>query len=153
MATYELTGPIIPRKKRNSKKIEWTPDMEQIIIDEFPVTYNKVLAQKLGVSWRSLVRKAREMGINKEEGFLDKRRDEITAMGIEAHPPHPHKGDKGWNIPNSEYTRFKTGQPSLMKSNRELVEKVRTRRNETIARDRRRLRLGLRPLTKLKLKI
>lgn len=121
--------------------------------NEFPTRYNRVLAADLGVSMRSLIRKARELGIEKEAGFLDKRRNEISRMANEAKPPNPTKGKKGWCVPNSEATRFKPGQPSRMKTNPDLVQKVRRKRNETIRRERIRLKIGLKPLTKLKLKV
>ena len=40
-----------------------------------------------------------------------------------------------------------------MKTDPEVVKKVRSKRNETIRRERIRLKIGLKPLTKLKLKI
>ena len=63
--------------------------------------YNRELAKLLNVSVRSVIRKARELNIDKEPGFLEKRRDEITKMAIKAHPPQPTKGKKGWSVPNS----------------------------------------------------
>ena len=36
---------------------------------EYPTQYNKELAAELGVSWRSLVRKARELGVEKRTRF------------------------------------------------------------------------------------
>lgn len=152
MNNYELNLSPAPRKKRPGK-INWTPEMITRLKTEYPTRYNKELAAELGVSWRSLVRKSHEMGIKKEPGFLEKRRDEITRMSIEAKPPQPTKGKKGWCVPNSEATRFKPGQPSRMKTDPELVEKVRRKRNETIRRERIRLKIGLKPLTNLKLKV
>jgi len=148
---HELNLPVIPRI-RNHKKIKWTPGMIEKIKKEFSVSYNRVLAKDLNVSMRSLIRKARELGIQKENDFLKKRKNEIQEMSREAHPPHPYKGVKGWHVPNSEATRFKPGNTSVMKTNHDVVQKVRRKRNETIARDRRRIRLGLSPLSNLKLK-
>lgn len=127
--------------------------MVSILRAKYPVTYNKVLAKELGVGWRTLIRKARELGIEKEEGFLDKRRDEITKMATEAHPPHPHKGVKGWCVPGSEAYRFKPGHISYMARDPEVVKKVHQARNKTIARERMRLMAGLSPITNLKLKV
>lgn len=153
MATHELTFAFVPEKKILRKKIAWTQEMIDLLISEFPYSYNKELAKKIGVSWRTLVRKARELGLEKEPGFMDKRINEITEMAVKAHPPHPYKGKKGWCVTGSEETRFKPGQISVMKTNPEVVEKVTKKRNESIARDRRRLRLGLKPLTKLRLSV
>lgn len=153
MATHELTFAFVPEKKILRKKIIWTQEMTDLIIAEFPVSYNRELAKKIGVSMSSLIRKARELGIEKEPMFLDKRREEITEMAIKALPPQPTKGRKGWCVPKSEQTRFMPGHIPAMKVNREVVDKVTKKRNETIARDRRRLRLGLKQLTKLKLSV
>ncbi len=150
--SYELYIPPVP-KQRKRYKINWTPEMITKVKAEFPTRYNKELAEQLNVSWRSLVRKARELGIEKEEGFLENRKSEIQAMAREAHPPHPFKGVKGWCVPNSEQNRFRKGQVSRMKTDPELVQKVRAKRNATIARERRRMQLGLSPLTKLRLKL
>jgi hypothetical protein len=147
---FELYIPTVPRKKKPGK-INWTPEMIQAVKEKFPYNYNRKLAEDIGVSVRSLIRKARELGVEKEQGFLDKRRDEISAMATEAKPPHPFKGVKGWCVPNGEATRFKPGQISIMSVDRDLVEKVRSKRNKTIARDRARIRMGLPQLTHLKL--
>ena len=118
----------------------------------FPVKYNRVLAAELNVSMRSLIRKARELGIEKETNFLEIRRDEITKMAVIAHPPNQHKGHIGWYVPNSEETRFKIGNVSIMTINPAVVEKVRTKRNQLIKREKIRAKLGLSPISKIKLK-
>ena len=118
----------------------------------FPVTFNKELARKMGISPRSLIRKARELSLEKETGFLKSRREAITAMATEAHPPHPHKGQKGWCVPNSEQTRYKKGNVPAMKTRPEIVTKVHRKRNLTIKRDRNRIKYNLPRLTKLNLK-
>lgn len=143
---------IPPKKKRDTHKKNWTPEMIQTLTEQFPVTYNKVLADQLGVSWRTLVRKARELHIEKEPGFLDNRRNEITSMAVKAHPPHPHKGEKGWHVPNGETNRFKPGHVPAMVTDPELRIRVHKTRNETLKRDRIRIKLGLSRLTKINLK-
>ncbi len=143
---------IPPKSKRDCRKKNWTPEMIRSLTELFPVTYNKVLARELGVSWRTLIRKARELGLEKEHGFLENRRTEITTMAVNAHPPHPHKGHKGWTIANSEDSRFKPGCISVMKTNPDVVNKVHLKRNNTIRRERIRIKYNLSRLTKLKLK-
>ena len=125
--------------------------MIQQVIREFPYRFNKELASELGVSWRSLIRKARELGIEKESRFLDKNRQTITQMAVKAQPPHPHKGEKGWCVPNSEPHRFKKGNISPMVTDPEVVKKCHKSRNQTIYREKLRLRYGIRQATKLKL--
>lgn len=70
-----------------SNKIEWTPSMVKKLRIEFPREFTRVLAKELGVSPRSVIRKARELGIDKIPNFLDINRKEITRMATEAHPP------------------------------------------------------------------
>ena len=146
----ELYLPPISKQKR-PYRIVWSAEMIQTLINKFPSTHNRVLAKELNVSLRSLIRKARELKIEKEPGFLEKNRAEITKMAM-ANNRNKYKGCKGWSVPNSEGTRFKKGQASLMKTDRDLVERVRRSRNETIRRERIRIQLDLPRLTKLKLK-
>ena len=130
----------------------WTDEMIGILINEFPVSYNKELAGKLGVSWRTLIRKARELGVEKEPGFLDKRRPEITAMATKAHPGQKTKGLKGWSIPGGERFRFQKGHIPAIKIDPEVAAKVSRTRNEMIRKEKLRLKYGLRTMTKLNLK-
>lgn len=139
------------RKKKRSWKVVWSEEMLRILQGKFPVTFNRELAKELNVSMRTLIRKARELGLDKEPGFLDKRRDTITKMAV-ANNHNKYTGCKGWSVPNGEATRFKKGHESIMKTNRVVVEKVRKSRNETIRRERIRIKLELPRLTNLKLK-
>jgi len=45
--------------------ILWTDEMTDILIAEFPMTFNPILAEKLGVSVSTVRRKARELGLLK----------------------------------------------------------------------------------------
>ncbi|NDV83413.1 hypothetical protein [Bacteroides sp. 51] len=148
---YELRLPPVAKKKR-PVKIDWTPEMIQKLIDSFPYTFNNRLAKDLGVSQRSLIRKARELGLEKEPDFFENHRGEMTQMAIAARRPNPTKGMKGWCVPGGEATQFKPGNIPAIKKDPMLVQRIREKRNNTIARERMRLRLGLDPLTKLKLK-
>lgn len=102
---------------RKGYKIEWDDQMIEILKDQFSTTFNRRLAEKLGVSMRTLIRKARELELYKEEEFLIKRRTEISLLAIKAHPENPNKGVKGWCVPNSENTRFKKGARNYLVSN------------------------------------
>lgn len=134
------------------RKINWTEDMITAVIERFPVSYNKELAAELHISWRSLVRKARELGIDKEPGFLDNRRDDISRRALEAHPPNMYKGRKGWCVPGSDRYWFQKGRESVMKTDPEVRQRAHAKRNNTIRRERIRIHLGLTRLTKLNLK-
>jgi hypothetical protein len=66
--------------------IKWTPHMLQTLRNYFSTSFNKELADELGVSLRTLIRKAREFGLQKEPGFLDKNRKLISRMAQAARP-------------------------------------------------------------------
>jgi hypothetical protein len=151
MSTELYIPPVSNHKRDPRPGINWTPEMIDSLVRLFPVTFNRVLAKQLGIGWRSLVRKARDLGIEKEPDFLEKRRKEITDLAVKANH-NPNTGKRGWSVPNSEFTRFKPGNISVMKVNPDVVEKVRVKRNKTIKRERLRLKYGMPPLTKLKLK-
>ena len=139
MHYYELYIPTIIPSKRRITGIEWTDEMVDIITSKFATSFNRDLADELGVSMRTMIRKARELGLEKEPGFLDKNRKKISQMARDARSPNPTKGQKGWSVP-------------AMKNNPELIERVHRKRNETIKNEKFRLRVGLQPETKLRLK-
>lgn len=58
--------------------------MLNILRDFFPSMFNKPLAKWLGVSQRTMLRKARELGLEKREGFLEDRRKDIQRLAGEA---------------------------------------------------------------------
>lgn len=152
MRYYELYIPTIIPSKRRTTGIKWTDEMVDIITSKFATSFNRDLADELGVSMRTMIRKARELGLEKEPGFLDKNRKKISQMARDARSPNPTKGQKGWSVPGGEMYRFKPGHVPAMKNNPELIERVRRKRNETIKNEKFRLRVGLQPETKLRLK-
>ncbi|GAB6122318.1 hypothetical protein [Dysgonomonas termitidis] len=133
-------------------KVNWTEEMLEMLRREFSSSFNRDLAEKLGVSMRTMIRKARELDLEKEESFLESRRAEISEMSRKAHPPQPTKGLKGWSVPGGEEFRFKKGHVPAMKTNPEIAAKVRDKRNATIRLEKLRLKYGLRTMTKLKIK-
>lgn len=150
---HTLHLPVIRKEKRAYRpKINWTDEKLTKLISEFPYRFNKELAEELGCSWRTLRRKAAELGLKKEPNFLDKNRNIITDMAKAAQPESPYKGMKGWFVPNSENHRFKPGHISPTTNNPEMVKQIHEKRNATIARERFRIKYGLPQLTKLNLK-
>lgn len=63
------------RKKNGNKLIEWTPQKLKLLTDFFPIMFNDALAKWLGVSRRTLTRKARELGLKKRDDFYQLKRD------------------------------------------------------------------------------
>ena len=58
--------------------------MLKLLADYFPTMFNKPLARWIGVSERTLIRKARELGLNKADGFLETRRADIQELAADA---------------------------------------------------------------------
>lgn len=153
---YELYLPPVFKKssKRNYRaKIEWSNDRLEYLKENFATKFNKDLAAALGCGWRTVIRKARELGLEKEPGFLDKKRPEIVRLQIGSQKPNTMKGVKGWSVPGGEAYQFKPGNVPATKRNPKVAEKARITRNATIRSERRRLKFGLPQVTKLKLKI
>lgn len=70
--------------KKGHYGTKWTPQMIKTLTDFFPHMFNKPLGKWLGVSQRTMLRKARELGLEKRDGFLEDRRKEIQRMAGEA---------------------------------------------------------------------
>ena len=70
--------------KKDHYGIVWTPDQLKLLRDYFPTMFNKPLAKWIGVSLRTMIRKARELGLEKKPGFLDEKRRDIQALASEA---------------------------------------------------------------------
>ncbi len=104
---YKLKG--VAMKKALS--IEWTPKMLIVLKVKFSRTFNSELAKQLGVSVRTVIRKARELQLEKEPGFLDKRREIITQMAQAARPPATQRQIEQITKAGEPY-RFKKGHKS-----------------------------------------
>lgn len=149
----ELRLPPIPKPKRKQGiPIVWTTEMLDELKTRFATNFNKDIAKSLGISWRSVVRKARQLGLQKTPYFLSVKRPEIVKKILRVRKPNPKQCCKGFVIPNSEQHRFKPGNIPPQVNNPELVKLIHAKRNASIARDRLRMKYGLPQLTKLKLK-
>ena len=65
-------------------RIFWNKDMLDYLRQHYATTLNEELAGCLGVSQRTMIRKARELGLEKKPGFLDERRRDISALAAES---------------------------------------------------------------------
>ena len=61
-------------------QIVWTKDKLFIIRTYFPTMFNKPLAKWIGCSERTLIRKARELGLEKVENFNEVRAYDISRL-------------------------------------------------------------------------
>lgn len=57
--------------------IVWTPQMLKLLNDHYATMFNRDLTKLVGVSMRSLIRKARELGLEKTPDFQEVKRKEI----------------------------------------------------------------------------
>lgn len=133
---------------KNYAGVKWTPEMIEKLKAEFPSRFTRDLAKEIGVSLRTAIRKARELKIDKEPGFLNNNRMKISELAQKARPDNPTKGQKGWCVPNSEKHRFKKGH----KPPREWYDKILSKRKEVISKERIRMKYGLPRKTKILLK-
>lgn len=70
--------------KKNHYGIVWTDEQLMLLRRFFPIMFNRPLARWIGVSMRTLIRKARELGLEKKPGFLEERRRDISRQAGEA---------------------------------------------------------------------
>lgn len=145
-------------------KIELTEKQKKYLIRHFPNTRNEDLAAHLGLSQRTMIRRATELGLRKTKQFMNKchrnglqrahevneaddykelrkRAIEQHRVWREEHPGEPYPGT------------FRPGTTNLQRlgkrKERQRIEKMKKTRKELIERDRRRIRMGLEPLTNL----
>jgi hypothetical protein len=97
--------------KKGHYGIVWTPQQIQLLRTYFPVMFNKPLALWIGVSQRTMLRKARELGLEKEPGFIAKRQRDISSLASaalrECESIKRTQFKKG--VHNSPATEFKPG--------------------------------------------
>ena len=84
--------------KKDHYGIVWTDEQLILLRTYFPIMFNRPLAKWIGVSMRTLIRKARELGLEKKEGFLQERKRDIQRLAGDAIRRSDHKN-----------TRFKKG--------------------------------------------
>lgn len=133
-------------------KTTWTTEMEIDLIRLFPVNYNKDVAAHFNLGMRTIIRKARELGLSKEANFIELRKPELIQKAVKNRSQNITKGLKGWFVPGGEKTRYQKGNIPATATDAELVKRIHLKRNDTIRRDRLRRKYGMSPLTKFKLK-
>ena len=70
------------------KPTTWSETDIQYLKDNFPYQWNKHLAEHFGIGWRTVVRKARELGLQKAPDF----RDSIDFTSFNKGIPPKNKG-------------------------------------------------------------
>lgn len=126
--------------------IIWTDKMLEKLCKEFPVRFNQELATDLKIGCRTLVRKARELGLEKEKDFHKNNQEEITERSVA-------NATYTYTYPSKAFLAhcFKKGVPNPYEDRIDRVA-LQIKRNKTIAAERMRIALGLPRQTKLRLK-
>lgn len=66
--------------KKSSYGIVWSEQQIHMLRQYYPTMFNKAVAMLCGVSQRTMIRKARELGLQKVEGFHEKRKEAIGKL-------------------------------------------------------------------------
>ena len=97
-------------KENKFERIILTPEQEAWLVKHFKHTKNADVAQKLGVSLRSVNRLAERRGLKKSKQFITKCQENATAKAHESNLRNGTYPPKGYLIPNSEKGQFKKGE-------------------------------------------
>ena len=65
-------GRVIHHTANGGNRIFWNPNMIALLKEKYPTMLNEELTELLGVSLRTMIRKARELGIEKNKDWLIK---------------------------------------------------------------------------------
>lgn len=155
MDSYVLYDPDEPvvRRKRNCAKITFTDEQRDWLIEHFSTTLNKDCADYLGVSMRTMIRFARELGLEKDPAWLHGIYMERVRIAARANKGEGNKGVANL-LKYGEPYRFKKGETSRQRLGNER-EKERIRKavaslRETRRKERMRVNWGLEQQTKLR---
>lgn len=150
---YDPEAPVI-RPKRRTTKIVLTPEQQDWLREHFATTLNKEIAAHLGVSLRTTVRLARELGLEKDPAWFHGVVMERCAMMAEANRGEGNAG-KANLLKYGKAHYFKPGVSSRERlgdeRERERIEKSAAARRETVRKELQRIRWGFDQQTRLKL--
>ena len=122
----------------------------------FKNTPNDVIMEKLEISFSTLHRTARALGLVKTKQFMRKCQRNAAAKARESHIINGTYPPKGYIIPGSEENRFKAGvtneQRLGARKNRKRIEKSAESRRQTWKEERARRLFGLPQQTKLRVR-
>lgn len=141
-------------------KIWLTDEKYAYLTQHFKDTDNGYLATVLDISESTLHRMARRLGLKKSKSYMKRCQAETAAFAKYANEKNgtkPQKGVYSENLQKGKATQFKPGENNRQRNGkanekRRLLRSAATRR-ETIAREKRRIMLGLPQKTKLKLNV
>lgn len=136
-------------RPENAAKVERLRNM-------FKNTPNDVIMEKLEISFSTLHRTARALGLVKTKQFMRKCQRNAAAKARDSHIINGTFPPKGYIIPGSEENRFKAGvtneQRLGARKNRKRIEKSAESRRQTWKEERARRLFGLPQQTKLRVR-
>lgn len=103
-------------RKEQPKKIHLTQQDKLWLIINFPHMSNEICAMKLGISLRSVVRQARNLGLQKTEQFMKECQAHTSRKAHESHiknGTYPAKGYYSPNLQKGEAYQFKSGHRQI----------------------------------------
>lgn len=145
------------------RKVVLTEYGEKYLRNHFPNTRNEVLMEKMGISFSTFHRLARQLGLTKTKQFMRKMQANATEYALQSWkslPPAERKRRIEIGVKNfeghKERIREEMRRRPLMKrltpkKQKEVKERANAKRNESIASDRRRILFGLPQRTKMRL--
>ena len=136
------------------KPIKVTPEQIEWLKKHFKHTKNEVIAQKFGISLRSVNRLASKMGLKKTKQFIRKCQLNAAQKANESNRINGTYPPKGYVIPNREKNWIKKGEKPIdrigAKREAERVAKSAASRAKTFQIERARALYGIPRETKLK---
>ena len=111
-----------------SKRIYWSRQMVDDLKAMYPNTFNYDLAHILGVSSRTMIRKARELGLEKDREWLTGVYRENVRVACCLNKVHGNKGQFKKGVRSSPDTEFKSGRRKT------LTDEQETKRRESLKR-------------------
>lgn len=133
----------------------WTPEKVEILKERYHDTLVVDLMEELGASRWTIIRKAHRLGLKKDPGFVEANRSRISELQSRAQAASGKFGIK-------DYRKYLEDHPNVTplwehgrgkKRSPETIEKMRQGMRKTFEAERRRLRWGMEPKLKRKLKI
>lgn len=132
-----------------------TERQEKWLAKHFKHTKNEIIAEKLGVSLRSVPRLARKRGLTKSKQFVKKCQTAAKEAAYASNLANGTFPPKGFAIPGREKYQFQKGESLVArigaKKNEERKLKSVASRNATIRREKARIVFGLPQKTNLRL--
>ena len=111
-----------------SKRIYWSRQMLDDLRAMYPNTFNTELAHILGVSSRTMIRKARELGLRKDTEWLTCVYRENVRVAHCMNKVHGNKGQFKKGVRSSPETEFKSG------THKPLTDEQEAKRRESLKR-------------------